>query len=178
MSKQRQLTPLSVRLKEASRIRGVSAEWLADQLGCSDSTVRHWWTARSAPSFDTLERYADLCGVSAYWLITGKPDQEDVVARLYRTLEAFREAVRAGESPVAAWEQAMGRTDILTDQERARLSADPVGLRAYLTSVDGMEWVALTPEQHRLVQELVHLFGRYAKEAAPRPPAPTAAGTS
>lgn len=177
MSKARQLTPLSVRLKEASRIRGVTAEWLAERLECSDSTVRHWWTARSAPSFDTLERYAELCGVSAYWLITGKPDQEDVVARLYRMLETFREAVRGGESPVAAWEQAMGRTDILTAEDRARLSADPVGLRAYLTSVDGMEWVALTPEQHRLVQQLVHLFGRYARQSPP-PPAPAAAETS
>lgn len=159
-------------------MRGVSAEWVAEQLGCSDSTVRHWWTARSAPSFDTLERYADLCGVSAYWLITGKPDQQDVVSRLYRMLEAFRAAVVAGEGPVAAWERAMGRSDILTDEERARLSADPVGLRAYLTSVDGMEWVALTPEQHRLVRDLVHLFGRYAGDAPPPPPAPAAAETS
>jgi transcriptional regulator with XRE-family HTH domain len=164
LSEERHLTPLSIRLKEAKQLRGLTADRIAELLDCSPSTVRHWWTARSEPSFDTLERYAELCGVSAYWLITGKPDQQDVVARLYKAMGEFRTAVTAGEQPLAAWERILGHTDILTDEERQRLSTDPAGMRAYLTSLDGVEWVALTPEQHRLVQELVQMLGRYAAE--------------
>lgn len=175
MSRERQLTPLSIRLKEASRIAGLTADQIAVNLDCSSSTVRHWWTARSAPTFDTLERYAEVCGVSAYWLITGRPDQGDVLVRLQGALTAFRAAVVRGESALEVWERILGHVDLLTDSERETLSADPQGLRAYLTSADGVEWVALTPEQHRIVQELVQLFGRYA--AAARPPAPASEET-
>jgi len=164
LSEERHLTPLSIRLKEAKRVRSLTADLIAEALDCSPSTVRHWWTARSEPSFDTLERYAGLCGVSAYWLITGKPDQQDVVARLYKALGEFRVAVTAGEAPLAAWERILGRSDVLTDEDRQRLTADPGGMRAYLTSLDGVEWVSLTQEQHRLVQELVQMLGRYAAQ--------------
>jgi len=73
-------------------------------------------------------------------------------------------AVTAGEAPLAAWERILGRSDVLTDEDRQRLTADPGGMRAYLTSLDGVEWVSLTQEQHRLVQELVQMLGRYAAQ--------------
>jgi hypothetical protein len=111
-----------------------------------------------------MERYAHVCGVSAYWLITGKPDQQDVMARLQRALSDFRGAVLSGEHPLSAWERILGRTDVLTEDEKRQLSGDPESIRAYLASADGVEWVELTSEQHRLVQDLVHLFGRYAAQ--------------
>lgn len=105
LSEERQLTPLSVRMKEAAKRRGLTADQIADELKFSSSTVRHYWTARSEPSIATLERYAAICGVSLYWLVTGLPDQRDVVTRLSQMLTAFRTAVIAGEAPLSAWER-------------------------------------------------------------------------
>lgn len=155
------------RLKETAKRRGLTSGAVGEALGVEDGTVRGWWRGYSEPSYEKLVAYADLVGSSVSYLLTGREDMGAVLVRLQAALTEFRAAVIAGEAPLAAWERILGRADVLTGAEREVLSVDPTGLRAYLTSVDGVEWVALDPEQHRLVRELVYLLGRYHEGARP-----------
>ena len=64
---------MNKRIKAAREAAGLSQGQLARLLGCSRSLVTQWEAGQTAPT-GWAERIAAVCGVSAHWLRTGKPE--------------------------------------------------------------------------------------------------------
>lgn len=172
VSQKRQLTPLSLRLKAARKTRELTADRIAEALDCSPSTVRHWWTARSEPSFETLDRYAELCGVSSYWLITGKPDEQAGVTDLLGELVDAYAAGTLGE----AWAQKrFGERVARQSVEDPRFQQALNWLLEAVQEEFGRDWDRLTPVERRsvldhLVQEIRGSLAQHLPPPGEEPP--------
>lgn len=52
------------KIKELREARGLTQEYLAQQLGVTQGTVANWETGARTPSLTNLVRVADILGVS------------------------------------------------------------------------------------------------------------------
>lgn len=66
---------IGVRLMQARRNAGFTLRELAALLGVAHSTLGHWENNRSVPNARHLLKIAELTGVDAYVLLTGKPSK-------------------------------------------------------------------------------------------------------
>lgn len=69
------------RIKQAREMAGLSQGWLARLLGCSRSLVTQWESGETAAD-GWIDRIAKVCGVSPWWLRTGKPEEESDVGAI------------------------------------------------------------------------------------------------
>lgn len=66
------MAKLNQRIIQARRIRNLSQANLAERLGVTRTAISHWETGRSNPSTKHLESIAQILGIDANWLISGK----------------------------------------------------------------------------------------------------------
>lgn len=71
MRKRRIQTAVGHRMKAAAQARRLRAADLAARLGVEKPTVYRWWNGERNPEEEMLDRYADLVGRTAEFLLTG-----------------------------------------------------------------------------------------------------------
>lgn len=149
---------LAERLDRAAQKSGLTNEEIGERLGVTGGNVAHWRKGRHRPDVETVQRFAAVVGASEYYLLTGKKDHARYAAAFQEAMRQWREAVVGGEDAAAAWERILGRSDLFSVEDRARLSGQSEGLAEFLVSVDGVEWVELSERQHRVIRELIELL--------------------
>jgi transcriptional regulator with XRE-family HTH domain len=161
-------TDLGDRLRKSAQQAGLSSDSIAEALGITGAAVRKWWLGDNEPSVGMLQRYADICEVSPYWLMTGNEDPSRLISILYAVRRLWRAAVARGEDASSALARILEDENILPPEERQRLSDQTDEIRLWFEGLDEEDWVELTPEQHRLVKDLVRMLGqRQQRESDP-----------
>ena len=160
---------LGDRLRGAAERANLSSSVIGKRLGVSGSAVRQWWLGSTEPSVGMLQRYAEICGESAYYLITGESDRQRIKRALEIARRQWATAVSDGVDAAEALEALVGDAAHLQPDERERLSAESDEIRQFLVSVDGEQWVELTPEQHQVVAGLVELLAKYQQQEDGQP---------
>ena len=77
---------MSYRFKEARIQSGISQKDAAEQLQVSAATVNNWESGRRLPTIDTLEKMADLYGVSTDYLL-GRTDFSNPFRRIAESID-------------------------------------------------------------------------------------------
>lgn len=155
-------TPLSRRLDEAAKRSGLTNEQISERLGMTAANINHWRKGRHRPDVEQIQKFAQAVGASDYYLLTGRQDPADLVRAYQVARQRWQQAVAGGQDAAEAWETILGQEGLFTLEEREQFSGETGALARFLVSVDGVEWIGLTGEQHRLVQDLVRLFARTA----------------
>lgn len=140
------------RLKAAAKAKGLTSERIGEQLGVEGGTVRGWWRAYSEPDIGRLRLYAEVCGVSLDYLVTGT----DLRLR-------FAKLIDEGTDPWAAIEMLADElhVDLQRLLQRVREDRRPViegageDMRATLTEASGGRWDLLNEEQQGAVLRLL-----------------------
>lgn len=153
-------TNLGQRIDLSIRQARLTNEQVAERLGVTAGNISHWRNGRHRPDVEQTLRLAEVTGVSDYWLLTGREDPGELLRAFEVARARWRQLVEAGEGLADAWEQTLGQPGLLTDEQRAFLSREAGEVQDFLVSVDGRRWIELTGEQHRIVRDLVDLFGR------------------
>jgi transcriptional regulator with XRE-family HTH domain len=161
-------SPLAQRLDKAAARSGLTNEEISERLGVTAGNVSHWRTGRHRPDVETIQRFAAVVNASDYFLMTGRDDPAQLVLAFQSARQLWREAIARGEDAALAWEAIVGQEGRFTDEERQQLSGETSELSRFLVSVDGLEWIGLTGEQHRIVRDLVRLLARSADAADQR----------
>lgn len=140
--------------------RGLSNVEMGRRMGLTHGTIANWRHGRTEPSLALIEELSRQLGVSVLYLVTGQPDPHQLWRAFDRARQRWAQAVGGGADPAAAWEEILGTSGLLTDEERDRLRAAEAPLREFLVSVDGVRWVELPEESWRVVRDLVVLLER------------------
>ena len=64
------------RIKSARAARKRSQQWLADEVGVTQSSVSEWETIKTDPATENLKRIAKVLDVDFEWLATGRGEME------------------------------------------------------------------------------------------------------
>lgn len=154
---------LSTRIDEAIQRSGLTNEYIAERMKLTAGNISHWRTGRHRPDVESTQRLAQIIGASDYYLLTGREDPAQLIQAFQAARALWKGAVERGEDPARAWEQILGQRGLFTDEERQSLARQSSELSEYLVSVDGLEWIELTSEQHRVVGDLIRMLARDAK---------------
>lgn len=174
-------TDLARRLDAAAAQSGLTNEAIAESVGTTPGNVSHWRLGRHAPDWEQIQRLARLFGASDFELLTGRPEPANLEAKFRGSLETLRQGVEAGADPAAAYEQALETLGAFEAADQELMDACRTGLRRFLATPDGREWLALRPDQAAVVREVMRAMAQAAREelrarlAAPPDPEPPAA---
>lgn len=130
------------RLKQAAGDAGLTAEQIAERIHMSSAAIRHWWTDRCNPSFDMMEEYGRITGVSAWWLWTGEKEAASIRGQIEASLEQFYQAVGA---------TAAGEGD----------GSPSAGER--IAAAAGADWLDLSPKDRQAVLVYVRQVAEYRR---------------
>lgn len=88
------LLEMGERIRELRESHGYKQEWIADQVGVKLRTYQFWQQGKHPPEQDSLEKLAQLFGVTPRYILKGEtPDLlgggQDVIARLERIEQRF-----------------------------------------------------------------------------------------
>src|SRR5690606_17521314 len=109
---------MSDRLKQARRAKYRTAKEFAEKNGMNPSTYYHHESGRNDFDAETAQRYADILGVSAGWLLTGEPEMGAV-----ETAMAFEPVPIIGKVEAGTWN---GHEEVeIWEAEKVSLPADP-----------------------------------------------------
>lgn len=147
-------------MRQSAEQAGLKSESIADRLGVTGAAVRKWWLGDNEPSVGVLQQYADICGVSGYWLMSGNEDPTRLLQILYAARRLMRAAVERGEDASTALARILEDENILPPEDQARLSAESEDLRLWFMGLDEKDWVELGPDQQRVVKELIRMLGQ------------------
>lgn len=65
------------RIRDARKAKGLTAKWLASELGVSESTVSQYENCKREPDHATLVRIANILNVSLDYLLCRSEDSEE-----------------------------------------------------------------------------------------------------
>jgi transcriptional regulator with XRE-family HTH domain len=82
MAKKDQETPVAERLRAAREASGLSQGQTAQKMNMHRPTVTEIEAGRRKVSAQEVERFAELYGVTAEWIVTGETDENGSDARL------------------------------------------------------------------------------------------------
>ncbi|MFA1562808.1 XRE family transcriptional regulator [Aliivibrio fischeri] len=63
---------IGIRIKTQRKLKGLTQEGLAHQMGTTKAAVSRWETDRNAVAANKLQLLADILSVDAEWILTGK----------------------------------------------------------------------------------------------------------
>ena len=69
------------RIKFARAARKRSQQWLADEVGVTQSSVSEWETIKTDPATENLKRIAKVLDVDFEWLATGRGEMVSTHSR-------------------------------------------------------------------------------------------------
>lgn len=118
------------RLRTVRERAGLSREELAARVGVHAGSIARWETGGAAPHAYTLERIAELCGVTAEWIRTGRGGAAETEASGDAGVEREAEDLFASLDAVVRFVEGMGPAG----QERLRKLDALEGLRRMLSA--------------------------------------------
>lgn len=68
---------IAQRIKAARKLRHKSQEWLAEEIGLTQSSVSLWELGRTDPTEESMERIANALNINVQWLATGEGEMYD-----------------------------------------------------------------------------------------------------
>lgn len=117
-------------MRSAAKWTGLSQKTIGQAMGRSPSTVSNWWNGRSSPTVAEVERYAEITGSPAVWLLAGDlpegeendPDEQEEIQELAPSGQETAESTPSGESRRQDWMRLAGQVwDMLSEERRWEL---------------------------------------------------------
>lgn len=132
------------RMKQIRRSKGISQDFIADELGVTQASYSKWENNKTRPSYETLCQIASLLGVSVPYLMGDAPAAAaDPIAPDDAAASAAREAQHA---PLTITDVAA-----FTDRTRAEVRSMTVSDRALIAHMlrNCAEYIESTAEDSR-----------------------------